>query len=75
MDIKGVDVEVVKEALIAELIRSLKHEIDPIHPPFITDIPDKFLVEVSLLKRCKSKSDHEIAALSGDASQQSMLKI
>ena len=74
VDIKGVDVEVVKEALIAELIRSLKHEIDPIYPPFITDIPDKFLAEVSLLKRCKSKSDQEIADLSGDASQQEYVK-
>ncbi len=74
VDIKGVDVEVVKEALIAELIRSLKHEIDPIYPPFITDIPDKFLTEVSLLKRCKSKADQEIAALSGDASQQDYVK-
>lgn len=56
VEIKGINVEVVEEALIAELVRTLKDEITPIYPPFRTTIPDKFLTEISQLDKCRDKA-------------------
>jgi len=67
VDIKGVTIEIVEEALIAELIRALKDkttpenkEIKPIYLPFRTNVPDKFLTEISGLDKCKNKAIEEI---------------
>ncbi|MBI5459763.1 hypothetical protein [Methanobacterium sp.] len=56
VEIKGINVEVVEDALIAELVRTLKDEITPIYPPFRTTIPYKFLTEISQLDKCRDKA-------------------
>lgn len=66
VDIKGVDVEIVEEALIAELVKALKDktteakkEIEPIEPiylPFRINVPDKFLTEISNLDKCRDEA-------------------
>ncbi len=56
VDIKGVDVEIVEDALIAELVRTLKDEIIPIYPPFRMTVPDNFLTEISKLDKCRDEA-------------------
>jgi len=63
VDIKGVDVEIVEEALIAELVKALKHKtppknkcIEPIYLPFRINVPDKFLTEISDLDKCRDEA-------------------
>ena len=63
VDIKGVDVEIVEEALIAELVKALKHKkppknrcIESIYLPFRMTVPDKFLIEISNLDKCRDEA-------------------
>lgn len=63
VDIKGVDVEIVEEALIAELVKALKDKtteakkgIEPIYLPFRINVPDKFLTEISDLDKCRDEA-------------------
>lgn len=63
VDIKGVDVEIVEEALIAELVKALKDktteakkEIESIYLPFRINVPDKFLTEISDLDKCRDEA-------------------
>jgi hypothetical protein len=61
VDIKGITVDVVEEALIAELARYLQeNQIKPIYIPFITEVSSDFLTELSDLKKYKDEADEKI---------------
>lgn len=61
MDIKGTNFELVEDALITELVMFLQKDlITPIYLPFVIDVPNNLLMELSNLKKCKYEADVKI---------------
>jgi hypothetical protein len=60
-DIKGNKIDIVDEALVSEIARTLQPEVTIIYPPFINIVPDKLLSAIFELSKLKEEADRKIA--------------
>lgn len=60
-DIKGKKIDLVDEALVSEIARTLQPEVTTIYPPFINIVPDKLLSAIFELSKLKEEADRKIA--------------
>ncbi|ODS40884.1 hypothetical protein BEH94_11105 [Candidatus Altiarchaeales archaeon WOR_SM1_SCG] len=66
-DIKGKKVDIVEEALFAEVARELKSKgIEAIYPVFINTVSDELLNAISDLSKLKEEADQKIAEVGED---------
>jgi len=60
-DIKGKKIDLVDEALVSEIARTLQPEVTTIYPPFINVVPDKLSGAIFELNKLKEEADRKIA--------------
>ena len=69
-DIKGKKIDLVDEALVSEIARTLQPEVTTIYPPFINIVPGKLLSVIFELSKLKEEADRKIAIWSKDEQSQ-----